>query len=111
MSQQSIPILTLSPLATEDITAHRFVAPGGAVPGAGENTLGASLADTSTGQPIPTTVLGTAIVEAGGTFSAYDKLETDAEGKAVVLDTGIAAAMALQDGVDGRYVEVLLIQN
>lgn len=108
---QSNPILILSVTASEDITAHRFVAPGGSVPDAGGNTLGAAMADTLTGQSIPVVALGTAIVEAAGNIAANALVESDADGKAVTLDTGEVAGRALQAGAAGRKIEILLHQN
>lgn len=104
-------ILILSLTATAAITAHRFVSPAGAVPTAGGSTLGASNADAAIGKEIPLIAMGTAIVECGGTIADKGLVETDNTGKAVALDSGKVAGRALQAGVAGRKIEILIYQN
>jgi hypothetical protein len=104
-------ILILSPTATANITAYRFVSPAGAVPTAGGNTMGVANSDTLSGKDIPLIAIGTAIVECGGTIAAMGLVETDNTGKAIALDSGKVAGRALQAGAAGRKIEILLFQN
>lgn len=112
MSQQNIPILTLSVLATGAVAARRFTTVGGVQAGAGANALGVSEFSGVPGEMIPVTALGTSIVEAGAAFAAGAPLQSDAEGKAIAKDAGATLARALQAATQaGDFVEVLNIPN
>lgn len=114
MSQQSIPILTLSIVSAGAIAANRFVTPVGAQAGAAVNTLGVSrFAADAAGARIPVDVMGTAIVEAGAAVAAGDTLKSDSAGKAITWATsGAKVAVALQAAAaSGQLIEVLLIPN
>ncbi len=108
---QSISLLCLTVTAAGAITSERFVTHTSTQAGAAANTLGVSRSDAVTGDNLPVDVHGTAIVEAGGTFSKGDALQTDASGMAIVKAAGVTVARALSDGVAGQRCEVLLIAN
>jgi uncharacterized ParB-like nuclease family protein len=115
MSKQSIPVLTLSVLASAALTALRFVSTAAGVPAAGANVVGVTRSATAQGEYAPVDVLGTTVVETGAAIGAGAAIETDNQGRAVPLDTGVAVARmapgqaAATDA--GQFVEVVLIPN
>lgn len=114
MSNQSIPILTLTRAAAGAIAANRFVTPAGAQAGADANAIGvARVAAAVAGEEIPVDVLGTTVVEAGGAIAAGATIKSDANGKAITWAvSGAKLAIALEAaGGDGQFIEVLLIPN
>lgn len=112
MSAQSIPCLTLTVTASVALTADRFVAHGGGLPGAGGNTLGVARSDAAAGAAAPVDVLGTGVVEASAAIAAGAKIEALADGRAVTQSSGVTVARALQAATAaGQRIEVLLIPN
>lgn len=114
MSQQSIPILTLSVVASAPLQANTFVSPGGGVASAGGNALGVTRSDAPSGGLAPVDVLGTTIVIAGGAIAAGAAIEVGASGKAVTHNTGTVVARAAPGATasaDGDLLEVILIPN
>ncbi len=113
MSRNSTPILTLTQTLSGTVAQSRFVTPAGAQAGADANTLGVARAGGVSGEKVPVDVLGTAVVQSGGSFSAGATLKADTNGKAIVwASSGAKVAMALEasTGAD-QFVEVLLIPN
>lgn len=109
---QSISILSLSTTANGAVSEKTFVGHGGATATAAGNTLGVAKFDAADTEGLTVDVLGTAIVTAGGAFSAGAELEVGSNGKAVVQSAGVTVARALQAATaDGESVEVLLMQN
>lgn len=109
---QKISLLTLAVTAAAALLAERFVGADGNYATAAGNTFGVTNTDGAIGDRVPTDVIGTAIVTAGGAFDAGDYVQVGANGKAVVQAAGIAVAQALQAAAaDGDRVEVLLLQN
>ena len=108
---QSIPILPLTVVAIAVLTAQRFGTLGGTQAAAAGNALGVIRTDAVIDEAVTIDVLGTATVDAGGTFAVGAELEVDANGKAVVKTAGVTVARAVTAGVDGNTAEVLLIQN
>lgn len=112
MSQQAKAVLALTVVATATITACRFAQSDGTLAGAGENALGIARSTVASGDPVTVDVLGTAVMECGGTLAVGDTIKSDASGKGVVWATsGAKIAIALQAGVSGNFIEVLLIPN
>lgn len=113
MSQQSIPLLTLTWTLTGTVAAARFVTPAGAQAGADANTLGVARTAGVSGEKVPVDVLGTAVVEAGAAISAGAALESDASGRAVTWVTaGGKVGIALEAATAaGQFIEVLLLPN
>lgn len=105
MSQQYKPVMEDTFRASGGVSPHRFVGYDGAHCGAGKKAAGASrygADDTKLGNMV---VIGTAVVEAGGAFSAGDPLTSDASGKAVLaadLSVELAAGSDSTD-VDGAH--------
>lgn len=113
MSRNCTPILSLPLTLSGTVAQSRFVTPAGAQAGADANTLGVARSAGVSGEKITCDVLGTAVVQTGGSFSAGATLKSDANGKAIVwASSGAKVAMALEasTGAD-QFVEVLLIPN
>lgn len=91
---QHRPILTLALAAVAAITANRFVTPAGAQAGAAGDALGVARSGAASGENVPVDVLGTTIVEAGGTIAAGQYIQSDSQGRAVA-----AAASAIKTAV------------
>lgn len=112
--RQSMPILTLSLVADGEVKKHRFVGHDGEqVDTAGAKALGVSRTDADDGDDLAVDVLGTTVVEAGGSFDKGAALKSDADGKAVdsVSDEDFVLAEALEEsGGDEEFVEVLLVR-
>ena len=63
------------------------------------------------GDPVTVDVVGTTIVEAGGTIAKGALIETNASGQAITRAAGPIIARALSAAVAGQRMEVLLITN
>lgn len=113
MSQQSIPILTLSDTATAAVSANTFIGWGGAplASGATSKAKGVARSDAAIGEVFPVDVLGTAIVIASGAISKGDALEVAAGGQAATsAGTNPVVARALQAAAAaGDLIEVFLL--
>ncbi|MBZ6377376.1 hypothetical protein B5C34_05245 [Pacificimonas flava] len=107
---QKKPILTLSVAAAEALTKNRFVSHDGSQTGAGEKAFGVAPYDVAAGEAAPLDVIGTTLLELGGTVTVGMGLKADASGRAV--DHGGAGSLnarALQAGAIGDVVEAILI--
>lgn len=109
MPSGNISLLTLTVTASATVAAARFVTQDGAYPAAAAKGHGVTRSSGVSGDLIPVDVLGTAIVEAGGTVAKGAALELDATGRVVTKSAGVAVAQALEAGVVGGQIEVLLI--
>lgn len=98
---QSRSLLTLSILAAASLTANRFVTVSGAVCGAGGDALGVARSDASSGAYVPVDVVGTAVVEAGGTIAAGQYVQSDASGKAVAATASAIKTAVIAGGSAG----------
>jgi hypothetical protein len=110
----NIATLTLTVTAAATLAANRFVTAGGAVPAAGANCIGVTRTGGATGDLVPTDVMGTTLVEAGGSIAAGAAVECDNTGKAITKNTGATLGRLVpgQAAVtSGQLVEVLLIPN
>ena len=110
---QNISVLTLSIAATRAAPARTFIAPTGGPAGDGGNALGVAETDsTASGELVPVTVLGTAVVTAGAPIAAGEAIEVGSGGLAVPHTTGVVVARALKAAAAaGEAIEVLLIPN
>lgn len=113
MSFQSIPLLTLSVIASGTIAPHRFVTRLGSQAGADATTLGVSESAATVGVLTPVDVIGTTIIESGAAFSLGDTLKSDSSGRGIPwVTSGAKVAVALQAATAaGQFVEVLLLPN
>lgn len=76
---------------------------------AGQKVDGVMMDDPKANQSVAPTMLGIAKWECGGTVAAGDRLATDANGKAVTAGADeFEFAEALEAGVDGRIISVLI---
>jgi len=106
---QKISILTLAVTASAAIEAERAVSRAGAYATAAGKIFGVSNTKGAIGDRVPTDVMGTTIVTAGGAFVDGDELEVGTAGKLVKKTSGVVVAVALQEAkADGDRVEVLL---
>lgn len=104
------PTLTLTIKATMDLPAYRFVDYQGKLCDDNQKALGVCVGKWTSGSHAGIIVLGTAIVEAGGTINAGDKVASDAYGRAKVATTGGEVnGRALNSANIGEFVRVLLV--
>jgi hypothetical protein len=103
MSRQNHALLTLTLAATAAITAHRFVTAGGALSGAAGDALAVSLTDAASGALFPAEAIGTAVIESGAAFSAYDLLQSDATGRAVKAVAASVKQAVIAGGAAGNH--------
>nr|DAN90220.1 MAG TPA: capsid fiber protein [Caudoviricetes sp.] len=110
---QKRPLFTETVKATAAISANRFVTYAGKqAETAGELVMGVSDTAIEAGGYVGVDVIGTTIVDVGGTFSKGDDLAADTDGKAVKATAGQnVCARALYDAAAGQKTEVLLIQQ
>lgn len=113
MSQQSIPILSLTLALTGTVAAARFVKADGTQSVADANTFGVARTGGVAGDKITADVLGTATVEAGAAVAANATVKSDASGRAITwAASGAKVGMALEAATAaGQMIEVLLIPN
>ena len=75
---------------------------------AGAKALGVVDVTTEKGQYTPVAVLGTLLVEAGGTIAIGDAIASDGEGRAVkVADSAIANGYAKDAGTEGQEIRIV----
>lgn len=114
MAASSLPILTLTAIASGAVTAHRFCGPDGATATAAGNAIGVFDTDAADGQAVTVNALGTTIVEAGGAIGPGGEIEVGAAGKAVAKNAGVTTgrlAPGEEALADGDLVEAILIPN
>lgn len=112
MSKASIPLMTLTVIASASLANNRAVNQAGAYPAAGGLAFGVTRSDAAIGDPTPVDVHGTAIATAGAAFNKDVPLMVGTDGKVVAHDgdgdkhaigRSLEAATA-----DGEEVEILL---
>ena len=94
------------------LATARFVTGAGALSGAGAGARGVSRTSAAnSGDLVPIDVVGTAIVEAGGTVTLNGPVKSDATGRAIDQGgTGVITGYALAAAsAAGQMVEVLLV--
>lgn len=112
MSRSETPILTLTAIASGAVAANRFVTHAGAQAGDGVNALGVAANAAANGEAFPVNALGTAVVEAGGSFSKGDAIQSNSDGKAIVKAGGATVGRAMEASTGaGDFVEVLIVPN
>lgn len=89
------PVLTTSMVAVEDLPRYHFANFTGSLCGAGDKAFGIVEADTAADNVAPINVLGICLVTSGAALAAGDLVESDAQGRAVTLATGLANGTAL----------------
>ena len=110
--ENSISILSLTLSAVGTVEAGRFVGFNGARSLAGAAGLGVSRSEAADGEMYTADIIGTSLVLSGAPVLLGAALESDATGRAIPLDAGVARARALQPAAAaGQYIEVLLITH
>jgi hypothetical protein len=109
--QGSFSLLVLSVIAGAALAANRGVTAAGAYPSAGAGIRGVTRTSAgASGDQTPIDVIGTALIEAGGTCTKDAALMVDSSGR--VLDktsTNVVVGYALNAAASGELVEVLLV--
>jgi len=113
MSQQSIPLLTITRTLSGTVAPNRFVTAAGAQAGADANAIGVSRQGGNSGDTNSIDAIGTTIIETGAAVNDGDTLKSDASGRAITWATsGAKAAIALQAATAaGQFIEALLLPN
>ncbi len=104
------PILITSITAKVDLAKNLFVAFDGDICGNAAKALGVCNAETDLGEQAPVTSKGIALVLSGNTITQGDKIQSDANGKAITYVTGDANGFALDaaTGAD-ELIRVILV--
>ncbi len=87
-------VLTITVPASTALPALRYVNFAGAVPAAGQRTLGIANADYDAGEQAGVNTHGELLVLAGAAIAVGAEVESDAQGRAVPRSTGVAAGVA-----------------
>ena len=107
MSRQAIEILSLAVVLQQDTPAHRYVSASGVIGGG----FGVTKTAGKAGETVNVAVLGTAIVETGGTFDAGFAIATDGAGRGILdISSPTNSAIGVEASQSaGNFVEVLLL--
>ena len=89
------PILITSITAAADLSKNLFIGFDGAVCGNGKKALGVCNAETDSGEQAPLMSIGIALLLSGAAVSIEDKIQSDANGKAITFSSGEANGYAL----------------
>jgi hypothetical protein len=101
--QTSIPILTLSALASAAVTAMRWVNHSGAPANASDLLKGVARTAAASGDVFPIDILGVVRIEAGGAVSAGARVGSDSVGRAVVVTPGTLKTATIAGGAAGDF--------
>lgn len=112
MAAYEIPNMRFSAEAGAVVERRRFVKINsdekGVKAGAGEAVIGASIVDAAKGEVLEI-ANGIVMVEAGAAITAGSEVQSDANGKAIPLDQGTVAGIAMTNASgDGSLVAVLI---
>lgn len=112
MAAYEIPNMRFSAEAGAVVERRRFVKINsdekGVKAGAGEAVIGASIVDADIGEVLEI-ANGIVMVEAGAAITAGSEVQSDANGKAIPLDQGHVAGIAMTNASgDGSLVAVLI---
>lgn len=93
--------------STAETAEKLFIAGDGSKCGAGARAVGVSVsAADAANQPFGVCTAGVAVVSTGGSVSAGDEVEADANGKAIVLNTGKANGIVIAVGTGEATIAV-----
>ena len=112
MSAYEIPNMRFSAEAGAAVERRRFVKINadeqGVQAGAGEAVIGASMVDAAKGEVLEI-ANGIVMVEAAAAIEAGSEVQSDADGKAIPIDQGHAAGIAMTNASgSGALVSVLI---
>lgn len=112
MAATNKSVLTLSAIAATALGQHIAVTAAGAVATAAGRAAGFTDTSAASGERVPFTALGTAIVTAGGAIAVDAAVEVGTGGKVVTKSAGVTVGRALTAAAaDGDKIEVLVIPN
>lgn len=84
-----------------------FITGAGAVCGAGARAVGVSVSEaTAAGKPFGVCVVGIAIISTGGSVAVGNEVQSDAAGKAVVLDAGKSNGIVVAVGTGEAAIAI-----
>ena len=112
MAAYEIPNMRFSAEAGEAVERRRFVKINadeqGVKAGTGDAVVGASMVDANVGEVLEI-ANGIVIVEAAAEITAGSEVQSDADGKAIPVDQGHVAGIAMTNASgDGSLVSVLI---
>ena len=87
-------LLAVTVLAAVALSRFRLVDFSGNVAGAGERALGVPVTNFAAGEQAGVATHGELLVEAGAAVAVGAQVESDADGRAVTLSTGVAFGVA-----------------
>ena len=87
-------VLTVTTLATAALQGQRFVGFDGGPAGNGAAVLGTANAAYAAGEQAGVNTHGSLLVEAGAAIAQGAQVQSDAQGRAIALDTGVPAGRA-----------------
>ncbi len=87
-------LLVVTAVAATALSAQRFVDFGGSTCAAGERAMGVSVHGADVGDRIGVATHGELLVEAGAAVAVGAPVESDAQGRAVPLTTGVQFGVA-----------------
>jgi len=102
------PGVTITEIASNDITQNRFVNAIGTHCGAAARASGISRIGVTAGSPFSIVVTGKYLIELGAAANADDEVESDADGKAIPLSAGKANGILMASGTTGDIVPILI---
>lgn len=109
------PGQNITGVASSDVTGQRFLLIGtsGVKPNpnvkpctAGAKPFAVAGYDAKVGEIVPLLKGGVALVRTAANLTAGDEVESDAQGRAIVLATGKAAGRVLYDAASGSLAEI-----
>lgn len=104
------PILITSIVAAANLSKNLFIGFDGNVCGNGKKAIGVSNSETDLGEMAPLAAIGILLVLSGAAVTVEDKIQSDANGKAITFSSGEANGYALDPatGAD-ELIRVLLV--
>lgn len=91
---------------TSDVNQWRFIAGDGSQCGAGARAYGVSMYESAAGKAFSVIISGESLIELGGAANAGDEVESDANGRAVVLSAGKSNGVISVSGTTGDLVPI-----
>lgn len=106
-------LLNRTTALTDTVAANRFIDIGGAYPSAGAAAHGVTYDDGDSGDDIGVTIIGTQLLEMGGSDASYtagQEVTTDEVGKGVACTEGdIVNGILMEAGSTGDKLECLVV--
>lgn len=106
--KQNIDVLTLSVIATVDITKGQLVTLDGNVAVTEKDAHGIAVYDAAAGDIFPVIVVGTAVAIGAVDITIGQRLQVADDGKVTPHVAGVPVAIAVESATAGDFVEVLI---